>query len=288
MLFAPSRRRVPSRASRSWRHSSWTVREFDRQVSGRAAAARVRAPASCFLLQTRCVAQQRPQMLASLPETPCHAAICAAPCAAPRCAPAVRAPARCYAAACPRSPAACDAAPQLSRRMVLAATVATAPLSALSAAPPRAVAEELAWSVPVTLTLSPGAGSAEALLEAFPAAALYVTLRPPGRSPPLAARRVPLASLLPGAPLFPLHLALGPADSLPDAPERELWAAAPQLVVSARLDTDGTAATRGPEDLVGRGAAPRDDASSGGWSEARVELVGRGIAGRLATQRTPK
>ena len=69
------------------------------------------------------------------------------------------------------------------------------------------------------------------------------------------------------------------------AAERSAWSAAPQLVVSARLDTDGTAATRGPEDLVGRGAAPRDDAAPGGWGEASVQLVGRGIGGRLVTQR---
>ena len=204
------------------------------------------------------------------------------------------APARCSASATPHTPATntTTAATAVARRAILAGLVAAAPLSssALPLAPllpARAdeAAEPAAWTVAVSITLSPGAGSAEALLDAFPAAALYVTLRPPGRSPPLAARRVPLASLPRDAPLFPLRLELGAADALPDAPERALWSAAPQLVVSARLDTDGTAATRGPEDLVGRGAAPRDDAAPGGWGEASVQLVGRGIGGRLVTQR---
>ena len=172
--------------------------------------------------------------------------------------------------------------------MVAAAPLSSAllPLAPLLPARAEAADADAAWGVPVTITLSPGAGSAEALLDAFPAAALYITLRPPGRSPPLAARRVPLASLPRDAPLFPLRLALGAADALPDAPERSAWSAAPQLVVSARLDTDGTAATRGPEDLVGRGAAPRDDAAPGGWGDASVQLVGRGIGGRLVTQRS--
>ena len=215
-----------------------------------------------------------------------------AQCAAPhyRTRPA---PLRCSATPHPPSASATAAAPQLARRAILAGVVAAAPLSSallplapLLPARAEAADADAAWGVPVTITLSPGAGSAEALLDAFPAAALYITLRPPGRSPPLAARRVPLASLPRDAPLFPLRLALGAADALPDAPERSAWSAAPQLVVSARLDTDGTAATRGPEDLVGRGAAPRDDAAPGGWGDASVQLVGRGIGGRLVTQRS--
>ena len=203
---------------------------------------------------------------------------------------------RCSAAPAPHTQVAssASAAPLLARRVVLVGLVAAAPLTTSTtlplALPLPARADEVdegaAWGVAVTVTLSAGAGSAEALLDAFPAAALYLTIRPPGRSPPLAARRVPLSSLSRDAPLFPLRLVLGAADALPDAPEQSLWAAAPQLVVSARLDTDGTAATRGPEDLVGRGAAPRDDAAPSGWGEARVELVGRGFGGRLVTQRS--
>jgi len=224
-----------------------------------------------------------------------QALLAASPCAASRPAPrrARPAPPRCSAASAssaPASPAA--SAAQLARRSVLAA----APLGALAALlPPPALADESesnesappSWSVPVVLCLSPGLGSAESLLEAFPSAALYVTVRPPGRTPPLAARRIPLASLRNTLPIFPLRLALGPSDALPDAPERSVWAAAPQLVLSARLDVDGVAASRDPDDLVGRGAAPRDAAQPGGWGEATVQLVGRGLAGRMATQRTP-
>ena len=56
-----------------------------------------------------------------------------------------------------------------------------------------------------------------------------------------------------------------------------------ELTVSARLDSDGTAATRSPEDLVGRGVAkvPRQ----GPRERAEVVLTGRGIAGRFATQK---
>jgi len=127
-----------------------------------------------------------------------------------------------------------------------------------------------AWApVAVSVSLSPGVEVPAA------GAALYVTLRPPGRGPPIAARRVPW-------PLaFPLRLELTAEDGLPDAPPVEAWR---ELMVSARLDTDGVAATRDPTDLVGRGAARRG-ASEDSWEEAQVTLVGRGFAGRLATQR---
>ena len=127
-----------------------------------------------------------------------------------------------------------------------------------------------AWApVAVSLVLSPGVEAPAA------GAALYVTLRPPGRGPPLAARRVawPLT--------FPLRLELTAEDTLPDAPPVEAWR---ELLVSARLDTDGVAATRDPTDLVGRGAARRGTFEDS-WEEAQVTLVGRGFAGRLATQR---
>jgi hypothetical protein len=154
------------------------------------------------------------------------------------------------------------------------AAPAAAPAAAQPASPP--------WAVPVTISFSASLGDPATLRDAFPTAALYVTLRPVGRSPPIAARRVPLADL--SAPLFPLSLTLTPADALPDAPPLEAWQNAPQLLVSARLDVDGVAATRNPEDLIGRAAAQR--AAGGGWEGAPVLLVGRGLAGRFATKRT--
>jgi hypothetical protein len=220
------------------------------------------------------------------------AVACASPAASPRAAP-------------PPAPA----APRPGRRALLAAgaaaalaaapaaraphpaAAAAAPLSPAPADPGAAAAAAAAsndWAVPVLITLAPGLVAPSA--DTFPAAALYITLRPVGRGPPLAARRVALASLPQGggAAVFPLRLLLGPADALPDAPAAADWRAAPQLLVSARLDVDGTAATRDPDDLVGRGAAPGAGAQGGGaaWGEAAVTLVGRGLAGRLATQRT--
>ena len=52
------------------------------------------------------------------------------------------------------------------------------------------------------------------------------------------------------------------------------WFGAP-LVVSARWDTDGVAATRDPDDLVGRSVS-----TSG---KVTVELQGRGAAGKFFT-----
>jgi hypothetical protein len=188
-----------------------------------------------------------------------------------------------------------------TRRALLAAGAAAALTAVPATLPPRAARAVEAsappaaaqptlptgadWAVPVTVSFSAALGDPSALRDAFPAAALYITLRPVGRSPPIAARRVPLSDLSQTSPLFPLSLTLTPSDALPDAPPLEAWQDAPQLLVSARLDVDGVAATRSPEDLIGRAAAQRS-AAGGAWQGAPVVLVGRGLAGRLATKRT--
>ncbi len=168
-----------------------------------------------------------------------------------------------------KPPPLCHRQPLLTcRRPLLALLLPWLPLTCHAdvSAPP-------AWApLSVVVSLSPGVQP-----PASEAAALYVTLRPPGRSPPLAARRVPLAGAA-----FPLRLELTAEDALPDAPPAEAWRDARELLVSARLDTDGVAATRDPDDLVGRGAAQRLD---GIWSPAQLQLVGRGLAGKLATQK---
>jgi hypothetical protein len=58
-------------------------------------------------------------------------------------------------------------------------------------------------------------------------------------------------------------------------------------VVSARLDMDGSANTRDPEDLVGRGTAYRDEVMRGRTSAASVvvQLTGRGAGGMLVTRK---
>jgi hypothetical protein len=59
------------------------------------------------------------------------------------------------------------------------------------------------------------------------------------------------------------------------------WWRDDDLVVSARWDSDGVAATRSPDDLVGRGLFnKKSDLSS---SPVRVTLTGRGAFGKFAT-----
>jgi hypothetical protein len=115
------------------------------------------------------------------------------------------------------------------------------------------------------------------------AAALYITARteaaPGSKIPPLARARV-------GTDLsFPYRFRLTTSDLTPEyaSVDPQNWEAA-DLIITARFDTDGVAATRGPDDLVGR--APllkhntRDEAD---WSKCAVELQGRGLTGLLLT-----
>ena len=106
---------------------------------------------------------------------------------------------------------------------------------------------------------------------------LYVTA---GKVPPLATARFasPIA--------FPFEVRLNAEEHL--TPEfagvpREEWAGQ-DLTLSARWDVDGTAATRDPDDLVGRGLLEKTgktDASR--WRKADVVLEGRGLTGRILT-----
>jgi hypothetical protein len=102
-----------------------------------------------------------------------------------------------------------------------------------------------------------------------------------------AARAAPPAELpidpalsggLNGRLLLPMRLELGSADGLPDAPPLAEWWLQP-LLVSARLDSDGVAATRDPEDLVGRVVA---QAGRGGYGIAELPLQGRGRTSDVA------
>ena len=120
--------------------------------------------------------------------------------------------------------------------------------------------------------------------------ALYVTCRlnpqanvpryvTGGKVPPLAAARF-------AAPSFPFSFELRTSDLTPEfanVPQSE-WIAQ-DLVISARWDTDGVAATRDPGDLVGRGLlSKRKGALPSKWEGAAdIELQGRGLTGRLLT-----
>lgn len=132
------------------------------------------------------------------------------------------------------------------------------------------------WSVAGTATLRDNGA-----LELPSTSALYLTARPKGGLGPVAAKRIPLS----GRVQFPLAWELSESDKLPDAPPFASWSTL-QLLVSARLDTDGVAATRDPDDLVGRGEAELASRGEGGaWRPVEVRMQGRGLAGRLVTQR---
>mmetsp|Transcript_24140 Transcript_24140/g.29725 ORF Transcript_24140/g.29725 Transcript_24140/m.29725 type:complete len:269 (-) Transcript_24140:110-916(-) len=60
------------------------------------------------------------------------------------------------------------------------------------------------------------------------------------------------------------------------------WWEGKDLIVSARWDTDGVAATRDPTDLVGRGLLPVGD------EKVSIQLQGRGLTGKLVTGKSPK
>jgi hypothetical protein len=55
------------------------------------------------------------------------------------------------------------------------------------------------------------------------------------------------------------------------------------IVVSARLDADGVAATRNAEDLVGKSIATKDD--GGVWKGCEIELTDRGVGGKFITKK---
>jgi len=120
------------------------------------------------------------------------------------------------------------------------------------------------------------------------AAALYVTARPASSQGALqaGAKTPPIASARFATPLhFPFEFVLTTDDLT--AEYRAADAASfnrLDLVISARLDGDGVAATRGPDDLVGRGTlSKRGSGRAEEWRPAHVELQGRGLGGRLLT-----
>ena len=121
-------------------------------------------------------------------------------------------------------------------------------------------------------------------------AALYVTAKPAdtstgitaqaGKVPPLAAARYP-------SPIkFPYDFSLSTADLTPEfsGVDKDTWINT-DLLITARFDTDGVAATRGPDDLVGRATQSKRGAGTDPdkWSTPVVELQGRGLTGRLLT-----
>ena len=135
--------------------------------------------------------------------------------------------------------------------------------------------------------------------------ALYITARPNrpdnvpkaildgsrGKSPPVLTARFE-------SPVFPLQFNLSERDLTPEGADNNngndqttntntFWWAADDLIVSARWDSDGVAATRSPEDLVGRNLwkhniAVNNKDDSGGFV---LSLQGRGSFGKFATKK---
>ena len=125
-------------------------------------------------------------------------------------------------------------------------------------------------------------------------AALYVTARPNkpdnvpraildgtrGKAPPVISARF-------SNPSFPFDFDLSSTWLTPEGAAKVegtdtdgVWWRGEDLIISARLDSDGVAATRDPTDLVGRGTyTAKDD------SKVSIELQGRGMFGKAVTKK---
>ena len=127
--------------------------------------------------------------------------------------------------------------------------------------------------------------------------ALYITARPNrpdnvrkaildgtrGKSPPVLIARFE-------SPVFPFDFKLGSkdltAEGVGDSDQQSatkdgtFWWSADDLIISARWDNDGVAATRSPDDLVGKNV----------WKQGStgfvLDLQGRGPIGKLATKKS--
>ena len=167
-----------------------------------------------------------------------------------------------------------------------AASIATSTIVS-SSSPPPASAAEVETYVKGVATLQAGLSTDEI----GPGAALYVTCRPNrpdnvpkaiidgsrGKTPPVLAARFP-------DPKFPFDFTLTAENLTPEGASMvegssSAWWKDEDLVVSARFDSDGVAATRDPTDLVGRGFY----SSKSSQDPVAVELQGRGLFGKSVT-----
>ena len=142
-------------------------------------------------------------------------------------------------------------------------------LACVAALTPTTVDRRSAMKLPLAVVaLAPGAARADDVIVSGtvnaadavvgPDAALYVTMRRGGApqaafskfkavpEPSLAAVRIPMKGKT-----FPVDFSIPRSALFPDAPALPDEIKDVALTVSARLDQDGVAATRGPDDLVG-------------------------------------
>jgi len=182
---------------------------------------------------------------------------------------------------------AADPAILLSRRDVLSISIATT--TTLVSLPQQAKSIESTTFIKGTANLQ--AGVSDGNIES--GAALYVTCRPNrpdnvpraildgsrGKPPPVLAARFE-------NPQFPFEFSLTTENLTPEGAsaveggDNVIWWSGEDLVVSARLDNDGVAATRDPNDLVGRGFY-----SPKAQDYVTIELQGRGMFGKAVTSK---
>ena len=117
--------------------------------------------------------------------------------------------------------------------------------------------------------------------------ALYITVREDVglwtsavrniKPPPVLTKRIPVT---PSS--FPYKYTLNSDfDSTPEGAQTySTWSSGKNLLISVRVDEDGIAATRGPNDLVGKGNSEREKDTTQ-WRSTNVEVVGRGVAGKI-------
>ena len=201
--------------------------------------------------------------------------------------------------------------PTISRRQALVTT--SGALTLLPSLSEKALAFDKTPFLQVSVTLAPDV----TLEKTAPTSdgqqpmsdALYVTCRPNradnvpsailsgtrGKPPPVLAARLE-------NPTFPLQVVLTEDDLTPEGADRgsgsgdtdnsssSYWWSRDDLVVSGRWDADGVAATRSPEDLVGRTIWMRNsnNGSSNGTDkqpQVTLQLQGRGSFGKFATKK---
>jgi len=183
-----------------------------------------------------------------------------------------------------------------SERRLLLSLLALLPVTPVLAADEDATisnGEQQSTLLQVTVTVSKPAAANDVPNIPTETSALYITARPNspdnvpraildgsrGKPPPVLILRIPKATT------FPLEVTLSSKDVTVEGSSNmkedgSYWWQGTPLVVSARLDSDGVAATRDPTDLVGRSIV--SSSSSG-----TVELQGRGAAGKFFTNKQP-
>jgi cytochrome c-type biogenesis protein CcmH len=106
-------------------------------------------------------------------------------------------------------------------------------------APPAVATEATSEAIEGTLEVAPNLVG-----RIPPGAVLYVVARTAQGGPPLAVVRV-------ASPRFPMRFSIGPDDRM-----NQSMPFAGEMLITARVDTDGNAMTRSPGDLQGASATP--------------------------------